>query len=524
MSGKHYVTTRYGQIRLYIGGAGPALVALAGPTRAAAALLDDLRTVAPGRRVIVVEPPGVGGSAQVALTSLDDCAVAVVESLAFLGEEPVDLVAFELSVALVPQVARRLRPATTVVVGVDAALGWIGHGLVPPSPAARDDGTHLNAFWSFLRDRRLIRADDPTLPIASGTPLPDVADLSATFIAAVTDPAAFGTYWRLAAEALPGVLDALSDAARLTTLGELPGLLEPATGGTGAEPAPTAPAPGTDIWHQYLDTEYGVAHLRRAGSSGRPVLVLPTGGGSSAQFAPVLRGLAEDRTAVAIDYFGNGLSQPLDRVPDIATLAREAFAVADALGWDTFDVWGSHTGACVALEMTITAPDRIGKGVYEAPVMVTPEFRDDLLANYFPDFAPDPFGLHLQLIWNWRRDMFSYWPWYRVEHASTRAIGIPAAAELQLYAVGILESGTTYDLAYRAGFGYDTRSRLPHLRRPAILTAGPHDMLANALDDAATLVSGDLLTIVPTPATVWWPDPDPAAAAATMRIYRDFLG
>ena len=238
----------------------------------------------------------------------------------------------------------------------------------------------------------------------------------------------------------------------------------------------------------------------------------------------MLVGLAQTRTAVAMDYFGNGLSQPLDRVPDIGVLAREAFAVADALGWETFDVWGSHTGANVALEMAVTAPERIGRGVFEAPVMVTPEFRDDLLAHYFPDFAPDRFGLHLQHVWGWRRDMFFYWPWYRVDHAHARDIGIPNAADLQLYAVGILESGTSYDLAYRAGFGYDTRSRLPHLRVPAILSAGPHDMLGNALQDAASLVPEDHLRIIATPATVWWPDPEPDVAAETLQVYRDFLG
>src|SRR5690606_31319052 len=163
---------------------------------------------------------------------------------------------------------------------------------------------------------------------------------------------------------------------------------------------------------------------------------------------------------------------------------RDALAVADGLDWDELDVWGSHTGACVALEMAITAPDRIGRAVLEAPVMMAPEFREDIFAHYFPDLAPDAFGSHLPRVWNWRRDAVLYWPWYRVDHAAGRAIGLPSATDLHLYAVGILESGATYDGAYRAGFGYDTRSRLPHLRRPAMLTAGPHDMLANALDDA----------------------------------------
>jgi hypothetical protein len=156
-------------------------------------------------------------------------------------------------------------------------------------------------------------------------------------------------------------------------------------------------------------------------------------------------------------------------------------------------------------------------------VFVSPEFRADLLAHYFPDLTPDEFGLHLSHVWNWRREGFLWWPWYRREHAAARSIGIPSAADLHVYAVGILESGTSYDLAYRAGFGYDTRSRLPLLRRPAILTAGPHDMLANALEDAASLVPGGLLRIVPTPTTVWWPDPEPAAAEETLRIYREFL-
>lgn len=520
-----YLTTGRGQVRVWTGGAGPVLIALAGPTRTAEVVLAQLRAAMPDRYVVAVEPPGMGGSAGIGTTSAAEAGAIVAEALSFLGDRPVQLVAFELAAALVPALREGLEVTAVALVGADSAVDWTRHGVMPPPPEARDDGTHLNALWSFLRDRRLVRADDPALPIASGDPLPDTAELSATFVAATTSLDGFTRLWSLATAGLPDALAALPDAVRVGTLAELVAAL-PAPAASAGPPAlpETAPAAGVEIWHQFLDTALGRAHLRRAGATGRPVLVLPTGGGSSAQFAPVLQGLAATRTAVALDYFGNGWSEPRDRVPDIADLAREAFAVADALGWDGFDVWGSHTGACVALEMTIMAPERIGRGVYEAPVMVTPEFRDDLLANYFPDLAPDRFGLHLQLVWNWRRDMFLYWPWYRVEHAATRAIGIPSAADLQLYNVGILESGTTYDLAYRAGFGYDTRSRLPLLRRPAILTAGPHDMLANALDDAASLVPDDLLQIVPTPETVWWPDPEPDAAEQTMRIYREFLG
>lgn len=527
MSTPHYVTTSRGQVRLFLAGDGAPVVVLAGPTRSAAAVADELGEQLPGRRVVVVEPPGTGGSARLPLADLDGAGAAVVESLAFLAGTTTPVVALDLAVVHVAAVAASLGSERTVLVGVEDAEGWVAHGTVPPPPVPHADGRHLTAYWSFLRDRRLVRADAPTLPRTSGAPLPGVAELSAGFVAAVTAPAAYERWWILAAAALRASLASLQGAARVSTLADVAGALGRVEAGAAPDltPPPTLAAPDIDLWHQYVDTARGRVHLRRAGSRGRPVLVLSTGGGSSAQFAPVVQGLAEgDRMVASMDYLGNGLSDHPDRHPDVPELARDALAVADALGWDELDVWGSHTGACVALEMAVTAPERIGRAVLEAPVMMSPEFRDDIFAHYFPDLAPDAFGAHLPRVWNWRRDAFLYWPWYRVAHEAGRAIGLPSAADLHLYAVGILESGATYDGAYRAGFGYDTRSALPHLRRPAILTAGPHDMLANALDDAADLVPDGLLETVPTPATVWWPAPGAEAARQTLKIYREFLG
>lgn len=519
-----YVTTDGGQVRLWTEGTGPTLVAVAGLTRSARVLLADLRGVLPDWRVVAVEPPGVGGSATAGSPEGGEDAVrAVAEALAFLGDEPCALLCAELSCALAPGLAAALAPSSTVLLDAEAAGGWASRGLQPPPHDARDDGGHLTALWSFLRDRQLLRADEPALPRSSGPPLPTAEELSAGFLDAVVDPAAFARAWAGCSAHLPAALEALPDARRATTVVDVPGLLErPAA--SSAAPGPTRPRPGTTLWHEHLDTASGRVHLRRAGSTGRPVLVLPTGGGSSAQFAPVLRGLGRDRTAVALDWPGNGLSGARERTATAAVLADEAFDVADALGWDDFDLWGSHTGACVALEMAVTRPERIGRAVLEAPVIVAPDFRDELQRCYFPDLAPHAFGLHLLQAWHWRRDMFLYWPWYRVEHGATRALGLPTANDLHPYAVGILQSGTSYDDAYRAGFGYDTRSRLPLLRVPAVLTAGPHDMLANALEDAAALVPDGLLQIRPTPTTMWWPSPDPEEAAQTLAVYRDFLG
>jgi pimeloyl-ACP methyl ester carboxylesterase len=520
-----YITTGEGQVRTWLSGEGPVVVAVAGLTTAGSVLSAELSSALPGRRVVVVEPPGMGGAAALDVTSVEQAAQAVAESLGFVSSDPFALIAQDLSAALVPALLSALpsAPTSTVLLGLERAEGWVSTQTTPPDLRPRVDGTHLNALWCFLRDRALLDPHAPSLPSGSGPALPDTASLKEAFLSAAVEPERWAVAWSLCAAGLSAARPASVHIVELVE--QVPDALGTPIGAGGrVAPPATQPRPGTAIWNQYVDTRSGRVHLRRAGSRGRPVLVLSTGGGSSAQFAPVICGLAESRTVFAMDYLGNGLSEKVEREVTAGSLAREAVDVLDALGIDEVDVWGSHTGACVGLELGVDFPERVGKLVLEAPVMVTPEFRRELLERYFPDFAPDHFGLHLQHVWHWRRDMFMYWPWYRVDRSAARGIGVPGAQDLHLYAVGILESGTTYSGAYRAGFSYDTRARLPDLKRPAILTAGPHDMLANALEDAASLAPEGMLRILPTPTTMWWPDPEPQAAAETLALYRDFLG
>lgn len=232
--------------------------------------------------------------------------------------------------------------------------------------------------------------------------------------------------------------------------------------------------PGKAIWHEAVQTRRGLVHLRRSGGEGFPLLVIPTGGGSSAQFEPVVTGLAEGRQVFSVDYFGNGLSEKLDRDVTISMLADDMATLIEALGYDRVDVWGSHTGSLVGLELAVSHPQLVRKAVLEGPVFIDPNFQSDLLDNYFPPIIADKWGLHLQLIWHWRRDMFMYWPWYRVDRATARDLGVPSAEDLHLYAVGILESGSTYDQAYRSAFKYDTASRLPLLSVFRVYFQSPH--------------------------------------------------
>ena len=188
----------------------------------------------------------------------------------------------------------------------------------------------------------------------------------------------------------------------------------------------------------------------------------------------------------------------------------------------TFDLWGTHTGALIALELALLAPERVGRAVLEAPPLLAADFSQDILANYLPPLTPDPWGLHVQQAWNMRRDMFLFWPWYRQRRDAVRPLGLPDDATLHDWTVGLLKSGRTYDLSYRAAFEYATAQRLPLLRRPALICAGPADMLADGLARARGIAPAQV-RVAATPATVWYPNQAPGTIDATVAMYERFL-
>jgi pimeloyl-ACP methyl ester carboxylesterase len=520
----HYITLPEGQIRLWQAGTGSDLIVVAGLTLGANVVALKLGALLNGWRVTVLELPGIGGSSGLPAQSTDAIADALSGVIAALGYKNYALATYDLESSVLPALLAKgsAKPARTVTIGLDRALSWADRGLEAPALEPRQDGTHLIALWNYLRDCHLLEPGDGTQPATGGEPIPTVEELEDTFVASSVAPLNYADAWKACMQGVRKV-HSLSGVTHIHLTEELPPALSDLNLGRSDIPLPpTKPLSDGRLWHEYRETARGRVHLRRASGEGRPMLVLPTGGGSSAQFSPVITGLAKDRQVFALDYFGNGLSDKLNRDVTIEMLADDAAAVIEALGFDQVDVWGSHTGSLVGLELAVKHPHLVRRTVLEGPVFISRDFQTDLLDNYFPIIRADKWGMHLPLIWNWRRDMFLYWPWYRVERSTARQLGLPRAEELHLYAVGILESGPTYDKAYRSAFTYDTANRLPHLRCPTLICAGPNDMLVNGLEEARRFNLPNVEVSL-TPTTVWWPDPPKEAAAETLAVYNEFF-
>jgi len=517
-----YLTVADGQLRLHRAGEGADLVVLAGPLWAASVLAQDLAARCPGWRVTTIEPPGIGGSASHPADTVAAIGAAVAAAIDALRLGPFALAACDFATSFLGATLAALgsRPAAVLAQGTHLVDACVRQGITPPDLAPKTDGSQFLALWTFLRDRHVLEPDDPRQASPVGDALPTPEQLAAAHVAAAVEPENFARLWHLALQANRQPVPGVTAIARLQ---DVPGALAGVSLPAGRSPVPNAaPLPGSTIWHDEVLTARGRMHLRRAGGAGRPLLVIPTGGGSSSQFGPVVAGLSAGRQAFSVDYLGNGLSEKSARACSIEELAEDMAALIDAMGFDRVDVWGSHTGANVGLELAVRYPAKVGRLIAEGPVFVSQAFQDDLLARYFPSFAPDKWGTHLNRAFHWRRDMFLFWPWYADRRDAVRRLGLPSPRDLHDYTIGILESGATYAGAYAAAFRYDTRSRLPLLRRPALVCAGPNDMLINSLDETRALaVPGVEVSLTPT--TVWWPDPEPKAAAATLALYRGFL-
>ena len=95
---------------------------------------------------------------------------------------------------------------------------------------------------------------------------------------------------------------------------------------------------------------------------GPPVLLLHGLGATKASFLPTVAALAKSHRAIAIDLPGFGDSdKPLLAAYDPAFFARSGVALLDALGIEQADVVGNSMGGRAALEMGLSAPQRVGR-------------------------------------------------------------------------------------------------------------------------------------------------------------------
>ena len=235
----------------------------------------------------------------------------------------------------------------------------------------------------------------------------------------------------------------------------------------------------------FVGVPAGQAHYREAGQRGRrPLVMLHSNPGSSAMLEPLIRRFGAHRRVLAPDTPGFGDSSPLpQRQPDISDYARETSAAMDGLGIEEFDLYGTHTGANIALELALMFPERVKHQVLDGIAFYSPEEKTELLEHYAPHVLPDHEGRHLMWAWHFVRDQWIYWPWFKRDRDHRRDIGMPDPEFLNAVVLDVLKNLGTFNLGYEASFRYRKEERLPLLSVPTLVASARTDIFFNELEE-----------------------------------------
>lgn len=275
-------------------------------------------------------------------------------------------------------------------------------------------------------------------------------------------------------------------------------------------------------------------HYRRAGS-GPPFVLFHVSPQSSAFVIPGMLPLADSHTLIALDTPGYGESDALPQVaPTMVDYADAALETLGALGIAKAPIFGSHTGANIAVELARRAPDRVAALVLDGLSLNTPEISHDRIASYAPTFQPSADGAHLAWAWQHTRDQLIFWPWYQ-PHRPNRLKQDIKGADFVHDVVLAKMAATRYWLGYRAAFAHDYRDALYNCPVPTYFVtpdADVHTAVERSLkglppnmffvdtdhDGQVDAIAGVLAKVVGDSAI------GPAARPAhRRRLYRDFV-
>jgi pimeloyl-ACP methyl ester carboxylesterase len=272
------------------------------------------------------------------------------------------------------------------------------------------------------------------------------------------------------------------------------------------------------IRRDYAGSSAGQLLVRRMGpADGRPLVLFHSSPLSGLSLERMMQAFATDRPVVAFDTPGNGDSASLPGTPEMREIAGAVVEAIESLGLDEYDVYGTHTGAMLAIEVGIARPGQVRHVVLDGVTMFTPDEIADMLPKYLFPLQITSDGSHLTWAWQLRRDMALWFPWYEhnVEHM-WKGPTFPTAAALHANFVEFLKAGTTYHLPYRAAIDFPTRERLPLLRVPTLLCCAPDDVLRGGLAEAGALTPNATVRLTAGMDT-------PEQVAATYDLYRAFF-
>lgn len=220
-------------------------------------------------------------------------------------------------------------------------------------------------------------------------------------------------------------------------------------------------------------------HYRIVGE-GPPALFIHSSPMNSSYVIPDMLAQAADYCCIAFDTPGFGLSDPLPLdAMRVADLADAVARTMDAFGMAAVPVFGTHTGAAIALELGYRHPHRVTGLMLDGVPIFTREEVEPMQGAYFAPLAIDALGGHYASTWTRLRDQSVWFPWCFREPRYLNEYDLSAPAFTHSLAEMFFACAAYYKPAYLAATAYceDGIEAAAGLTVPAAFTATEVDML-----------------------------------------------
>jgi len=349
-----------------------------------------------------------------------------------------------------------------------------------PKLEPSSDGSHLATIWNLVRSRYVFHPWYETSVahrLVSAVPGPRQLH---TEVMAILNSADYGCLGRAVSDH-----DWQAEARHYSELTSSPSTpVVPST----EIAIPLPPSEKGTISRFYCNTSQGQIHFRESGHrSGRPLLMIHESPGSARLLESHILEFGLKRWVLAPDTLGNGLSDDPQRpdaniefYSDILTEALDLLRIPEV------DVFGSHTGALIGMELAIKQPRRCRNLVMEGITLFPAEEAAEYASpRYLRPIEPDEFGCYLLQAWGMQRDMQLFWPWYNRTPQGARNLELEAVGGLHTRVVDFLNSGSTYPISYRAAYLYPAAERIRSLGVRTLLCAYVNDVLRPFVEQAA---------------------------------------
>lgn len=226
-------------------------------------------------------------------------------------------------------------------------------------------------------------------------------------------------------------------------------------------------------------------HHRTAGQ-GAPLVLLHPSPLSSEFLKPQMRVLSDLCEVFAPDTPGYGQSDPLpeDRPQygrDISLVPYVAWldAYRQAIGAERLSIYGSATGAQIAIQYGRAHPERVHHLLLDNAVYFEDAEWEQLMLRYFPDISPQRDGSHLQIVWDMVTGLYRGFPWYDQPLSPMPEVPVEI---LHATALAYLTAGDNYDRAYRAAFKNERIGNLLALTVPTTIIRWQGSLLKKYAD------------------------------------------